>query len=1418
MAVDSTKKSSRLLQSRRYTLETLADSQEAFTRVLDLGSVEIYAQESLIPSSNLPFSGSSQSGSYYTTAGTISSTATGQDLLKYWYQHKMTKGTGANGRQVWFFMDPPGALTGVDPTGIQPGQQNNFISPKYSVPSLAETNTENPGNPGYLTTVRTSTNGITFSAAINPGNYSFDYKTGVLQWNTAAVTPATGDVYISVYQYVGRTLASDQILGYSGSFSGSFQGDGTGLTNIPASGIVGLNLTQVATTNVTASVSEGSTSFTLTNTGTPILTVDNTGAITTAGSASFKDTTITGSLLVTQNFTVLGTASFTRVTGSEIVIGSPTITLNTDDPVIRFGGMVVVDSGSFGTDSTGSLLWDSEKNHWIYARPGGGSYTSGLLISGPRHTGSLGDEEGTVKYAVLRGQGGDHLESSNMFYTGSNLTINKGGTGSISGVELLGDLEVTGSFRITSGASGSFSGSFQGDGNGLTNLPASSIVGLNLTQIADSNISASVSSIGSPFKVTSGGSTIFEVTSTSGITVFSTASLKDVEIIGNTTISDSLEISNNLQVNTSTLLSGSNTLEGSTTLSGSIQTSGSTTLTGNNTLVGTTEITGSATIISDAQVTGSINVLGSTNTVGTSTVDGDMVITGSLTVSGSSTLTNIGPAEFTGSTGISGILNVDGTSSVNGTSLVSGSTILSGSLDIEGTSTITGSVFLTGSLNMKDSQISASNINVGNPTTRTWGTGLEGSVFSLYDGSSNVSDILRFVAGALSASYALPTPNTRLYTNATSNIVNASSTGFSSTSIVNGQKLSLGFTSSTLINSNFIPALNYGISKGWSTAGTLGDGAGTAPYSSFISTAGYNNYNSTYLRYTGTPGSGTGGNGSGYFGLGRVSSDSYTVRINSTMSYSSTASISSPTPATATYFYTSSLEITLPPLGTSPSATSNGLVLQVITSSNPALIDNIYQDGYFTNTVVTNVTRSYGTADTTGTSISSSGYYRFHNVEVQVKSGSSAFRTVTISQPLNQLYLPLTQIAASMSATPPTIAPNDAGAVSLTIAPSRSLSGAPYLTAGNSTWDYSITASNVFDPAFYAGEVFNQANSTSAAGSWGISSNTVNCNTNGINTTGKVYDQAGNLKNSGFPNYNDVIRSTAAVTQTIAASTNNINQTGIGTTIATLSTTAKGYNNSNQTIDSSRIIYYHESGSYGQPISSGSLGIYGRAQAYDESTLTGTTENFTGENNRVQINDKILSGSYTTADKFTTGSYVTDNLTELDLQVKPGYLIRPGGSYKYWLPTPAYTGGRTGNGTYRYYARAFRVTNNKASLTISTTGGTLGPWYNSGTNYAVAVIFQSVWDRTGNPILWDPTVNNSNAAIATGVTRDDLYNPFDTAVSIYGVGQVPSTPNSIAFNDIANQFVNTTYPNFILLFRYNGDRAPLTNITITYTT
>jgi hypothetical protein len=58
MALDKTKKSNRLLASRRYTMEQSTDAQEAFTRVLNLNATEIYIDQGAIPATGLPYSAS----------------------------------------------------------------------------------------------------------------------------------------------------------------------------------------------------------------------------------------------------------------------------------------------------------------------------------------------------------------------------------------------------------------------------------------------------------------------------------------------------------------------------------------------------------------------------------------------------------------------------------------------------------------------------------------------------------------------------------------------------------------------------------------------------------------------------------------------------------------------------------------------------------------------------------------------------------------------------------------------------------------------------------------------------------------------------------------------------------------------------------------------------------------------------------------------------------------------------------------------------------------------------------------------------------------------------------------------------------------------------------------------------------------
>ena len=147
------------------------------------------------------------------------------------------------------------------------------------------------------------------------------------------------------------------------------------------------------------------------------------------------------------NIVVFGTSSIQYITSSQVNIGANIITVNTDTPAVRFGGLSVFDSGS--TQLTGSIFWDSEKNHWVYSNPSGSTYSGGMFISGPRSS-ALGNEQGTTACMLLVGQGSDHLTSS-LIYHDSTITcvpniLNVGGA--LTGTSATFSSNVTGSTTI----------------------------------------------------------------------------------------------------------------------------------------------------------------------------------------------------------------------------------------------------------------------------------------------------------------------------------------------------------------------------------------------------------------------------------------------------------------------------------------------------------------------------------------------------------------------------------------------------------------------------------------------------------------------------------------------------------------------------------------------------------------------------------------------------------------------------------------------------------------------------------------------------------------------------------------------------------------------------------------------------------
>ena len=237
------------------------------------------------------------------------------------------------------------------------------------------------------------------------------------------------------------------------------------------------------------------------------------------------------------------------------------------------------------------------------------------------------------------------------------------------------------------------------------------------------------------------------------------------------------------------------------------------------------------------------------------------------------------------------------------------------------------------------------------------------------------------------------------------------------------------------------------------------------------------------------------------------------------------------------------------------------------------------------------------------------------------------------------------------------------------------------------------------------------------------------------------------------------------------------------------------------------------------------MAYYGRAQGYDGGTLTGTTEVFTGETYRIQITNPLLSGSYANGTKFTTASYDAYNLGALDLQVKPGFLVKPSGSTAngYWLANPSEAQ------TYKYYARAFQTNGNSFSTMTLSVGQTLTSWTGSANNAVSALImFSSSVAGTAIPsgggstltraVLFDPS-SLSSLSVATNQANDNFLNPFTVAIDIKGNNQggsgLSGTTYSIPLTDSLNQILTSAYKDLIVMVRYNGQpTTPISTITV----
>jgi hypothetical protein len=149
-------------------------------------------------------------------------------------------------------------------------------------------------------------------------------------------------------------------------------------------------------------------------------------------------------LTINQNLNVLGSASIQYITSSQLNIFDNIISVNTYTPAVRFGGLAVIDSGS-NPQTSGSILFDSQENQWIFVHQNAGVVTSSLLLMGAETYNNVGNETHPTTNRILKSVNDEHLGDSNITDDGTNVLINS-------------NTQITGSLNVSAGITGSLQG------------------------------------------------------------------------------------------------------------------------------------------------------------------------------------------------------------------------------------------------------------------------------------------------------------------------------------------------------------------------------------------------------------------------------------------------------------------------------------------------------------------------------------------------------------------------------------------------------------------------------------------------------------------------------------------------------------------------------------------------------------------------------------------------------------------------------------------------------------------------------------------------------------------------------------------------------------------------------------------------
>jgi hypothetical protein len=173
-----------------------------------------------------------------------------------------------------------------------------------------------------------------------------------------------------------------------------------------------------------------------------------TGAFT-VGSGSM--TSLGGDLYVSGNLQVLGSQTNVNLQSNTVDIGDNIILVNAYSPFQRYAGIAGYDSGSVG--NSGSLLWDSQNDYWLFINSNG--FSSKMIGT---TSGSLGTENNLTSGTFPIATGDSTIGNSLLTYSGTTLAYNtnKFTVNSDNGdTSIYGNVTLTNSGSVDNGTLGS---------------------------------------------------------------------------------------------------------------------------------------------------------------------------------------------------------------------------------------------------------------------------------------------------------------------------------------------------------------------------------------------------------------------------------------------------------------------------------------------------------------------------------------------------------------------------------------------------------------------------------------------------------------------------------------------------------------------------------------------------------------------------------------------------------------------------------------------------------------------------------------------------------------------------------------------------------------------------------------------------